>query len=82
MIAYEALFYGLYAAVIGGIIGTGLAYILFGIMLDITEMQWYIPWVNITIACGGATLIALLSGIYPLRRINNNIIVESMKADN
>lgn len=81
MIAYEALFYGVYAAMIGGFIGTGLTYILFHIMLGITEIQWYIPWINIAIACGGATLIALLSGIYPLRRINKNIIVESMRSD-
>ena len=37
------------------------------------------PWTNILIACVGATLVALISGVYPLKRINDSIIVENMK---
>lgn len=82
MVALESLFYGIYAAIFGGVIGTGLAYILFNILMNIREFQWIIPWKNIIIACIGATIIALLSGAYPLKRINDKIIVESMKAEN
>ncbi|WMM25160.1 ABC transporter permease [Tissierella sp. MB52-C2] len=82
MVAFESLFYGIYAAIFGGVIGTGLAYILFNILMNIREFQWIIPWKNIIIACIGATIIALLSGAYPLKRINDKIIVESMKAEN
>nr|WP_246565826.1 ABC transporter permease [Tissierella carlieri] len=82
MVALESLFYGIYAAIFGGVIGTGLSYILFNILMKIREFQWIIPWKNITIACVGATIIALLSGAYPLKRINDKIIVESMKAEN
>jgi putative ABC transport system permease protein len=82
MVALESLFYGIYAAIFGGVIGTGLSYILFNILMKIREFQWIIPWKNIAIACVGATIIALLSGAYPLKRINDKIIVESMKAEN
>lgn len=82
MIAFESLFYGIYAAIFGGVIGTGLAYVLFNILMEIREFQWIIPWNNIIIACIGATIVALLSGVYPLKRINDKIIVESMKAEN
>lgn len=79
MVALESLYYGLYAAVFGGIIGTSLTYLLFKIVFNIREFQWTMPWGNIIIACGGATLIALFSGVYPLKRINDSIIVENMK---
>lgn len=82
MVALESLFYGIYAAIFGGVIGTGLSYILFNILMKIREFQWIIPWKNIAIACVGATIIALLSGAYPLRRINDKIIVESIKENN
>lgn len=79
MVALESLYYGLYAAVFGGVIGTGLTYVLFKIVFNIREFQWTMPWGNILIACGGATLVALFSGVYPLKRINDSIIVENMK---
>lgn len=81
MVALESLYYGLYAAVIGGVLGTGLTFILFKIVFQISEFQWAMPWKNIAIACIGATVVALLSGVYPLRRINDQIIVESMNAE-
>lgn len=82
MVALESLFYGIYAAIFGGVIGTGLTYIMFKIVFDFRPFEWIIPWKNIGIACIGATIIALLSGAYPLRRINDKIIVESMKQEN
>ncbi|MSU02071.1 ABC transporter permease [Tissierella pigra] len=82
MVAFESLFYGIYATIFGGTIGTVLSYILFNILMRIREFQWMIPWKNIFIACIGAVIIALLSGAYPLKRINDKIIVESIKAEN
>ncbi len=81
MVALESLFYGIYAAVIGGIIGTGLSYVMFNLVIRLSAFEWFIPWKNIAIACIGATIVALLSGIIPLKRINKGIIVENMKAD-
>lgn len=81
MVALESLFYGIYAAILGGTIGTGLTYIMFRIVLGVSEFEWIMPWKNIAIACIGAAIIALLSGAYPLKRINDKIIVESMKAE-
>ena len=81
MVALESLFYGIYAALIGGVIGVGLSYTMFMLVINLSEFQWAIPWKNVAIACGGATIVALLSGILPLRRINEGIIVENMKAD-
>ena len=82
MVAFESLYYGLYAAIFGGTIGSGLTYALFHIVIGIREFEWVMPWENVIIACVGATIVALLSGAYPLKRINDKIIVESMKAEN
>lgn len=81
MVALESLFYGLYAAVFGGTIGTGLSYIVFNLVIRLSEFQWTIPWKNLMIACVGATIVALFSGILPLKAINEGIIVENMKMD-
>src|SRR5699024_12845111 len=82
MVAFESMFYGIYSTVMGGLIGTGLTYVLFRILIGIAEFEYQLPWHNVAIACGSAIVIALLSGVYPLRRINEGIIVESMKAEN
>lgn len=82
MVAFESLYYGLYAAIFGGAIGTGLTYALFHIVIEIREFEWIMRWQNVIIACVGATVVALLSGVYPLKRINDKIIVESIKAEN
>jgi len=81
MIALEGLLYGIYAAVLGGIIGTGLSYILYRIVIGLREFTWAIPWNHIIAASIGGIIIALLSGIYPLRRINEGIIVENIRAE-
>jgi putative ABC transport system permease protein len=82
MVALESLFYGLYSSLFGGTIGLGLTYILFRIIMGMRGFEYRIPWENAIIACVGATFVALLSGSYPLKRINDKVIVESMKAEN
>ncbi|AFS78223.1 ABC transporter permease protein [Gottschalkia acidurici 9a] len=82
MIALESLYYGIYASIIGGTVGTLLAYMLYRITFRISEFEWTMPWQSIIIACLGSTIIALLSGIYPIKKINDKIIVESIKAEN
>lgn len=82
MVAFESLFYGLYATIFGGTIGVGLTYILHTFFIGISEFEYRLPWKNVAITCIASGLIALISGAYPLKRINENIIVESMKAEN
>jgi len=82
MVAFESVFYGLYATIIGAPIGVGLTYILHSLFIGISEFEYRLPWKNVAITCIAAALIALISGAYPLKRINENIIVESMKAEN
>ncbi len=79
MVSLESLYYGLYATIYGGIVGTGLTYILYRIILEVDEFEWAIPWKNILIGCGAATLIALLSGYIPLRRMDSKDIIERVK---
>ena len=81
MIALEGVLYGIYAAIFGGIIGTGLSYMLYKIVIGLKEFNWAIPWNHIIAASIGGIIIALLSGIYPLKRINEGIIVENMRLE-
>ena len=81
MIALEGVLYGIYAAIIGGIIGTGLSYILYKLVIGLSDFAWAIPWNHILVASIGGMIIALLSGIYPLKRINEGIIVENMRVE-
>ncbi len=43
MVAFESLFYGIYAAIFGGTIGIGLTYILFRIIIGISPFEYKIP---------------------------------------
>ena len=82
MVAFESIFYGLYASIFGTIVGVGLSYILFRLVGGISEFEYIFPLKNVLIATAGALIIAILSGSYPLKRINDKIIVESMKETN
>ncbi|MGO1469915.1 MAG: FtsX-like permease family protein, partial [Tissierella sp.] len=82
MVAFESIFYGLYASIFGTIIGVGLSYILYRLIGGISQFEYIFPLKNVIIASVGALVIAILSGTYPLKRINDKIIVESMKENN
>ena len=79
MVSFESIFYGLYAGVLGTVLGVGLSYILYRLIGGIRQFPYVFPLKNVIIATIGAAVIAVVSGIYPLRRINDKIIVESMK---
>lgn len=82
MVSLESLYYGLYASVIGSFIGSLLTYLLYNIAINIKQFVWEVPWNDVAIASVGCIIIALISGIYPLKRINEKIIIESIKAEN
>lgn len=82
MVSLEALFYGIIASIYGGIIGTGLSYLLYRFVTQgIQDFPWSIPWSSILVSTAGATFIALISGFLPLRRINNSNIVDNMRME-
>jgi len=81
MVSLESLYYGLYASIYGGLVGTGLTYILHKILLEIREFKWVVPWKNILIASISAILIALFSGYGPMKRINDGNIIENIKME-
>lgn len=81
MICLEGIYYGIIAAVYGGVIGTGLAYVLFTFMMKVREFEFAIPWNHIITAIIGAILVALVSGIIPLRKINKGSIIDHIRME-
>lgn len=79
LVCMEGALYGVESAVYGGMIGAGLSYLLYRIVVGIREFAWRIPWAWISTAAVGAVLIALISGYIPLKRINEGIIVENIR---
>lgn len=81
MVALESIYYGLIATIYGGIIGTGLSYVLYKIVMEIREFEWMIPWNSILISSIGAIAVALISAYIPLKRINNGNIIDKIKME-
>lgn len=81
MVALESIYYGLIATIYGGIIGTGLSYVLYKIVMEIREFDWMIPWNSILISSIGAIAVALISAYIPLKRINNGNIIDKIKME-
>lgn len=81
MVALESIYYGLIATIYGGIIGTGLSYVLYKIIMEIREFDWMIPWNSILISSIGAISVALISAYIPLKRINNGNIIDKIKME-
>lgn len=81
MVLCEGLYYGVISSIYGSIIGTGLSYFLFKIVGNIRGFEWAMPWNNIIIAAAGATSVALLAGVIPLKRINRGNIIENIRME-
>lgn len=82
LVCLESTLYGMIAAIYGGIIGSGISYLLSKIIEQTgMELPWSIPWPQIFTAICGAILIALVSGYIPLKRINRGIIMEKIRME-
>lgn len=82
LVCLEGIFYGIIAAIYGGIMGTLLSrYGMYSLLFDVRAFEWTIPWNHILTAIIGAAVIALFAGFVPLRRINRGVIVEKIRME-
>ncbi|MPM23018.1 hypothetical protein SDC9_69480 [bioreactor metagenome] len=81
IIVLEGLLYGVVGSIYGGIIGTGLSYLMGGGMNAAREFKWAIPWNAIGIATVAALIIGYLSVLAPLKRIGNENLIEGIRED-
>lgn len=79
MVCLESAFYGIKAAVYGGIIGTGISYLLYRRLIDVREFDWVIPWNFIMQGTVGAIIIELISGYIPFKRVEKQSIIENIR---
>ncbi|MCY6355278.1 ABC transporter permease [Clostridium sp. ZS2-4] len=81
MVLTEGILYGLYGCFYGGIIGTGLSYMLSSSFRNIKSFKWGIPWDTIGIATLAAVTIGLLSVIKPLNKIKKENVIDVIRLD-
>ena len=81
MILIESLLYGLGALILGGIIGTGLWYLLVREMSNIRFSAFQLPWRELGISAASLGLITLASGYFPLRRIRRKTIIDNIRKE-
>lgn len=81
MIILEGILYGIEGTIIGSIIASGLSYLMYKGMIGIQDFPWTIPWFAIAIAAVAALVIGYLSVLSPLRRINKENIIETIRED-
>ncbi|GAA0391610.1 ABC transporter permease [Paenibacillus motobuensis] len=82
MIILEGIFYGLFAGVIGIIIGTGLDYSIHYLFAGALDTVWVIPWISIGIAFAGAMITTLVATIWPMYRLNKINIIDALRREN
>ncbi|RJG21357.1 ABC transporter permease [Paenibacillus thiaminolyticus] len=82
MIILEGIFYGLFAAVIGTIIGTALDYGIHDLFAGALDTAWVIPWYSIGIAFAGSIITTLVATIWPMYRLNKVNIVDALRMEN
>jgi putative ABC transport system permease protein len=81
MICLEGVFYGILAAIYGGTIGSVLSYMLFRFMMNVRGFEFMLPFKHIIIAVIGAMMVALISGLIPLRKINKGSIIDHIRME-
>ncbi|MEK5489301.1 ABC transporter permease [Paenibacillus sp. FSL R7-0297] len=82
MIILEGVFYGLFASLIGILLGTVLNYGLHVLFAGILDTAWVYPWVSIGIAFAGAMITSLVATIWPMYRLNRVNIVDGLRMEN
>ncbi|AIQ13096.1 ABC transporter permease [Paenibacillus durus] len=78
MIIWEGLLYGLVAALIGVVAGSGISYFLHSINGDLAS--WRFPFVEIVWSFIGAIVICLVSTSLPLRKVNRMSSIDNLRA--
>jgi putative ABC transport system permease protein len=81
MVSLEGIFYGVIAAFYGGLLGSGLSYLLYRFVIDIREFEWSVPWIHIITAVVGAVIIALLSGYLPLLKLKKGNLMDNIRME-
>lgn len=79
MIALEGIYYSFYSIFFGVLVSLPLSYLLYKSMVGISLFSYNIPITGILIGSFGTFVISLISGIYPLKKINEKIIIENIR---
>ncbi|MGN7412884.1 ABC transporter permease [Paenibacillus sp. SAF-068] len=82
MILLEGVFYGVYAAMYGSIIGTGLSFGVHYLFRGMLDIEWSLPWLSVGIAASGAVVTALIATAWPMYRLTKSTIVDSLRKEN
>lgn len=81
MITLEGILYGIEGTIIGSVIASGLSFLMYKTMIGIQDFPWSIPWFAIAIAAAAALILGYLSVLSPLRRINKENIIQTIRED-
>ncbi|MEQ6353489.1 FtsX-like permease family protein [Lysinibacillus sp. M3] len=81
MIIYEALFYGFSGSLQGIFYGCILSYILYTAASGLFKVEWSIPYNACIITFVAALLISYLSVLLPLRRIQQDNIIDTIREE-
>lgn len=81
MIIIEGMLYGFMGCVYGCTAGLGLSYLLFKSMHGIREFSYMPPFKAMIIAAAFAILIGYLSVLSPLRRVNEDNLIDSIREE-
>ncbi|MBS4538372.1 FtsX-like permease family protein [Clostridium sp. D2Q-11] len=81
MIVLEGMLYGVMGIIYGAIVGTLLSFVLYKGLGDMREFSWSIPWSTIGIATIATLMIGYLSVQYPLAKVKNDNLIETIRGD-
>ncbi|WP_152397166.1 ABC transporter permease [Paenibacillus guangzhouensis] len=81
MIIYEALIYGVSGSLQGIFFGCILSYIIYVAASGILKLEWTIPYVACVITFSAALFISYVSVLIPLRKIQQDNIIDVIRED-
>lgn len=81
MVFLEGALHGLIASFFGSIIGTILSFLLCNTAADAIDMGWSLPLKPILIATLGTLALTILSSVLPLKKVNEQNIIENIRAE-
>ncbi len=82
MLNYECLLYGLKGLIYGIPVSIGITYLIYKSISNGLEIEFYMPWENVTIAVVSVFLVVFTTMIYSMNRIKKDNPIETLKNEN
>jgi len=82
MMTYESILYGVKGILYGIPVAIGVTYLIYLSMSNGIDFEFFIPWVQVSVAVGSVFLVVFATSIYAMDKIRKDNPIDALKNEN